>query len=286
MKHLEYLPSVKGFKIIYIPNAEDLSLPFIVSTIGLTGEEGIITRNPAAKYFIIYSAEGCGKAFVNNEWHLMPKGSLLFIPRGESVSYEPASDTPWSTYYITFNGSAVKSFLNIPTHIINDATFSFLPEFFAKAKETFEDDNFFAFVQGGLLYTLQLLRNCTLNTFDRKSTRPDSSDTQSRISESIRYFTENFNQDIPVSTLAEKCGISVQYYCKFFKEQTGSAPTGYIKTVRIVRACEMLKNEPELKNYEIAERCGFASVTYFNKVFKDIMKVTPSEYRNNLIAKN
>lgn len=281
MKHLEYLPSINGFKIIYIPNPEDLNLPFVVSTVGLTGTEGVVNLVRTSKYYLVYSAKGCGKVLINEDWQQLPEGSLLFINRDDHITYQPVDDSSWSTFYLTFNGPVIKSLINISSCVVNDDSMRFFSDFILKAKDKFNDDDFFAFIQGGLLYTLQLLRNSTLDIYDKKCIRPDSSDTQSKISESIRYFTEHFNEDIAVSYLAERCGISTQHYCKFFKQQTGSSPVSYIKSIRIFRACEMLKNEPHLKTYTIAKKCGFENTTYFNKVFKQLTKTTPTEYRNN-----
>ena len=44
------------------------------------------------------------------------------------------------------------------------------------------------------------------------------------------------------------------------------------------------KREPwkwDIKTYTIAKKCGFENTTYFNKVFKQLTKTTPTEYRNN-----
>lgn len=278
MKNLEYLPSIEGFKLLNIPSAEEFGLPVVISSLGFTGKEGNISWR-GTKYIIVYSHKGCGKAFINNRWHFLPEGSLLFMSRGEPAIYHPVNNDPWSTYYITFNGPGVKNFINIPSAVINHPDLGFIPNFVEKSKEKIEDEDLFAFIQGGLVYTLQLIKHHTLNIFDQKITTFDSSILQTRISESIKYFSELFNKDISVESLAEKCGISVQYYCRLFKAQTGSTPMAYIKALRITRACELLNNEPTLNIKNIAEKCGFQSINYFNKTFKETMGMTPSQYR-------
>ncbi|MNJ02599.1 DNA-binding transcriptional regulator AraC [compost metagenome] len=49
------------------------------------------------------------------------------------------------------------------------------------------------------------------------------------------------------------------------------------------RACTLL-GDPRLKVYEIAERIGYKNIIYFNRMFKQMLGMTPGEYRkkNNI----
>jgi two-component system response regulator YesN len=65
-----------------------------------------------------------------------------------------------------------------------------------------------------------------------------------------------------------------------FKNHLGVSFITYLNTIRIRAACEMLKSG-KYKLAEIATRCGFNSIPYFCKVFKDEKGMSPTEYKKN-----
>lgn len=105
------------------------------------------------------------------------------------------------------------------------------------------------------------------------------------IQTSVKYVNEHPTEDLSVAALAEKCGISVEYYCRMFKSFTGSTPTGYINALRISRACDLLQKNPDRKIEEISRECGFNYITYFNKIFKRETGLSPTEYKQTRINK-
>ena len=56
------------------------------------------------------------------------------------------------------------------------------------------------------------------------------------------------------------------------------SPMEYIEGLKITLACELIKNK-RLNLNQVAENTGFASYMWFNKVFKRIVKMTPSDYQ-------
>ena len=52
----------------------------------------------------------------------------------------------------------------------------------------------------------------------------------------------------------------------------------YVLKTRIVMASEMLKKE-RCSVTEVSSRCGFSSVSYFSRVFKREVGISPLEYR-------
>ena len=75
--------------------------------------------------------------------------------------------------------------------------------------------------------------------------------------------------------------LSVNYFCKLFKDQTGDTFVNYLNKVRIHAAVQLLRTTP-MKTYEIAEAVGFSDYRYFCKMFKKITDLTPSQVREKL----
>ena len=51
----------------------------------------------------------------------------------------------------------------------------------------------------------------------------------------------------------------------------------FIRSVRLKRACQLILQQ-EMNISEVAYNVGFQQVAYFRKCFKDVYKMTPSEY--------
>jgi AraC-like DNA-binding protein len=68
------------------------------------------------------------------------------------------------------------------------------------------------------------------------------------------------------------------YLGRVFKEEVGMSIAQYLMQVRLERARELL-SATHLPVIEIAERCGFGGVSYFNRAFKAEEGITPTEYR-------
>ena len=97
--------------------------------------------------------------------------------------------------------------------------------------------------------------------------------------EAQEYIMEHYAEDLPLSQVAEKIGISGGYLSTLFSQTLDCKFVDYLNLVRIERACTYLKQN-YLKTYEIAYRVGFRDEKYFSKVFKKIKGVSPKEYRS------
>ncbi len=64
------------------------------------------------------------------------------------------------------------------------------------------------------------------------------------------------------------------------KISVNKSPKAYIREIRILEAARLLK-ETNVPITEVIFETGFESRAYFNKCFKEIYNITPSEYRKN-----
>lgn len=81
--------------------------------------------------------------------------------------------------------------------------------------------------------------------------------------------------------MAGRAGVSVTYLCRKFKAHTGKTVTAY-RIERQVQAAMWKLREADEKIISIALSCGFNDLAYFNRTFKKLAGVTPSEYRRAL----
>lgn len=104
---------------------------------------------------------------------------------------------------------------------------------------------------------------------------------QNSIQQALEYINEHYQSKI---YLKDVCAISMMSTANFsavFKHITGSTFTEYVNELRIKKAKELLLNE-ELSIRAIALMLGFVDTSYFNRVFKNSVGVSPLQYRKNI----
>ena len=92
------------------------------------------------------------------------------------------------------------------------------------------------------------------------------------------YLEENLENEITVELLCKVFHYNRQYLGRLFKKETGKTVKEYILQRRMERAKRALRQE-KTAVIEIAADVGFNNVTYFNRRFKAMFHMTPTEYR-------
>lgn len=80
--------------------------------------------------------------------------------------------------------------------------------------------------------------------------------------------------------LANEFAFSQRNFSRTVKEITGMDTTHYIRTMRLEKACDLLRSTSMSIN-DVSMKTGFESSNYFCRVFKKEMGMTPGEYRNS-----
>lgn len=113
---------------------------------------------------------------------------------------------------------------------------------------------------------------------DVLATNPMDKDLLDRAMKIIdKYYTDS---SFSVDTFAKEIGMSRTAFFNKWKDLTGDTPKGFILSMRLRKAADMLRNHKEMSISEVSYANGFSSPRYFCKCFKDAYKVQPSAYRN------
>lgn len=94
----------------------------------------------------------------------------------------------------------------------------------------------------------------------------------------ISYIRENYGKNIGLIDVAQFCNVRPEYLSRIFKEETGVKFVDFLTNFRISMAKRLLISG-HYKVAEVAEMVGFCDQKYFQKVFKKVCGVTPSEYK-------
>ena len=78
--------------------------------------------------------------------------------------------------------------------------------------------------------------------------------------------------------LAGMAGLSLRTFLRRFRKATGFSPQQYLLRIRLARACHLLRETPAAIT-DIAFRTGFTDSNYFSRRFRDVIGLSPSDYR-------
>ncbi len=94
----------------------------------------------------------------------------------------------------------------------------------------------------------------------------------------LEYIENNYTQKTSIEFLAELCNFSQARFFTLFKAATGCTPIEYKNNILIQNGVKLLA-ETQMSVEEISDALGFSSVAYFRRVFKNITKKTPKDFR-------
>lgn len=96
----------------------------------------------------------------------------------------------------------------------------------------------------------------------------------------FNYVMEHFRSEISLQEVSTFVNMTVSSFCRYFKKQTGKTFTAFVNEVRITHACKLLSETSRLVS-DICFECGYNNFAHFNKQFKKITDLNPSQYRSS-----
>lgn len=108
-----------------------------------------------------------------------------------------------------------------------------------------------------------------------------------RIEMVMHYIQENPTNDLNLTELADIAAFSPYHFHRIFTTHVGETVNQYVTRVRMDHAVKLLKSEPEHQISEVAEICGFSTLSVFSRAFKHRYGINPSQWnRQNLLIES
>ena len=99
-----------------------------------------------------------------------------------------------------------------------------------------------------------------------------------RVKIMMNFIEKNFAENLTLEQIAATIPISKAECILCFKRVTGNTPRKFLKDYRVLLAAEKIRSSK--KNIsDIAFDCGFTDMSYFSKSFREIFKISPTDYR-------
>lgn len=217
--------------------------------------------------------------FNNDETHCMRNtgtGQLLNV----ALEFEPRFI--WTNPSFSFHQDFLSVFFNRNDHFQNlldrnNEAFPSIQKQFRQIQSEFENrpPHCEAVVKARLLGMLADM----LRYYDITGVPAASHDRRhASMDQVLIYIAEHYSEPISLKTLAGILHMNESYFCQVFRESNGISPKEYIVKTRIAAAARQLKAS-DRGVLEIAQSCGFNSLSNFYSVFKRVTGVSPAQYR-------
>jgi AraC-type DNA-binding domain-containing proteins len=100
------------------------------------------------------------------------------------------------------------------------------------------------------------------------------------ISPALAFMAQNYDQEITISDLAQKCNLSETHFRVVFKSAIGKTPQRYLSAVRLKMAKALLRST-DMSILQTANSVGYGNVSAFNRMFKEDTGRSPMQYRKD-----
>ena len=254
-------------------------IPLLLRSLGVSHLQEEIRRPHGFPIWqIFYGVSGRGEFFLDGERAVLSPGQIAILDPDIRHGYRSLGGD-WMVHYVGFEGEACTRLLTC-LKLVRPGIYSlsdpglFLshlepltalaaaskPSHTACSKE---------------LYGLLL----DLSTGVRILPMNQAAEGSGLVREMILFLEDHYSEDLSLDDLSARFGMTPEYLCFCFKDAAGETIMQYLRRIRIHHAKVLLMESPDAGLKVIAEKCGFSSVSYFGRVFRESTGFTPQGYR-------
>ena len=251
---------------------------------------------------IYYVEKGHGKLMLRDKTIEVTPGHLYLVPSFVKHNYvcEPGS----GLYYLFVfeelkHQTDLFDMYDFPVEVPVEDDALFLFRYFCRAfpqlaiQQAHSDpegyDNHEAFsmfssrYRGMHLYQRAQLRGMVYIVFSKfmVDAKPKMWTEDPRLQKVLKYILEHLEEEINVEKLADIACLTKPYLIRQFKQTLGMAPLQFITQKKIEKAQLLLVTDDRTVQ-DIAQAVGYSDSSYFVRLFKKKVGMTPQEYRNKM----
>ncbi|CAG7614790.1 AraC family transcriptional regulator [Paenibacillus allorhizosphaerae] len=250
---------------------------------------------------LVYVVNGCGEHVYKGRAYPISAGDIFVIPPFLEHDYRVTGSKPLDIYNVLFLPSLLTSELQTLSSVTPFVNF-FYVEPFLRQNADFQshmkltplegqevkrrlDRIATEFNQKALGYRISIkalliellvwLSRC----YEERSVEPMFHASESKaIWQLCEYLDQHYDQQINLEQVCRMCGMSQTSFTAKFKQTVGKTFIEYRNEIRIHASLKWLR-ETDDKIIHVAERVGIQDLSYYNKLFKHYLGLTPREYR-------
>ena len=220
------------------------------------------------QYAINFIEKGSTRYFFDSKsvaaFSTAQEGDLLFFPIGAkyAIEFDKSRVTDFCTIRFSIVGGRLSDALRSPLKIHTEAARKLVCSLFSGDEQQIDAHRCYEV----LYQLLSLLENASA----------DAVHVCNRLDPAVKYISQNFQEHREISYYAALCHMSVTNFRRLFARHYGTTPTQYRNGVRLERARSLLRSN--LVNVsEAARACGFESISFFCKLYKEKFGYSPKK---------
>ena len=243
---------------------------------------------------IIVPVENYYDVTINDDnYHIQPDEIFMIPPRALHSIVSPQSGARFVYLFdIDFlsklNGyRSIMSLLNHPVYITSKSTpelySEIYPYFIDMKNDYFSNQDYCDFlIYSSLLRVFSSLGRHHIEQLDinESSLVGKKQEYVNKFLNIVGYIDLHYSENLNLENIAASCGFSKFHFSRLFKQYTGFTFCDYLNYRRISHAEELLISQG-CPITEVAFQSGFASISTFNRLFKQIKGCSPTEYRSH-----
>ncbi len=257
------------------------SLPFYVKECGYCSERKFVlgNHNNYSDYLLLYSVSGVMRFTKSQKTQYVHPDHIVVSACNTPLTFTKVSKD-WNFFYIIIGGTHAKLYYNsirtssclFATNQLSRLLSLFLEIFTLDLLKNVQNNLKASLLIHTILYELYTISD---NILKAKNITPVQ---ETVVNMTLKYIEKNYKNSLDIDTICNEVSFSKYYFCKLFKEHTGSTIHQYINEYRINKSKELLTYS-KLSINAIATSVGFKNTLTFSRSFERTMHMTPTEYR-------
>ena len=270
-------------RMVFEPRiVEDIRMPFTFSSQSILRKRAAgfkeipVGANWHENIEILYFTEGDGKVCIDTEEFRVNAGDIIVV--NSNLIHQISIHTKVKYYYLIPD----KDFLEDNEIFLADLCFV------TKITDKKAEEYYKAIIDASASlgdFKIPLTRAAVLSlvsylgqNYTIQKQNNSTAKYNEYIKKTIDYIERNISENFTVESLSVMVGISKYHFMREFKRITNHSVVEYINMRRCNRAQIMLKDK-DISITEICDKCGFESTSYFSRVFKKYIGVSPKQFR-------
>ena len=242
------------------------------------------------QYHMHFVLDGCGYLEIDDQKYTLNRGAIFLIPPNTVASYRADPSNPWRYAWVSFIGNqahkyVIQSGFDSKT-FVRDCHLP-LEKFSSLILEMLESHQLTIGNElkriGSLFLLFSLLsesnqvskESCTQINYEYSS--------NAYLDHALQFIQINYKHNILISDIADYIGITRSYLFNIFKQNLNMAPKTYLLHYRMDKAKHLLDITSD-SIQDIAFNVGYSDPLTFSKMFRNIVGVSPSQYRQNSLT--
>lgn len=228
-------------------------------------------------YQIMQCASGKGRFWSAEKSYEIETGDIVYFEPGIPHGYEPLGEEPWLLDWVSFDGTGMEKMKGLLSEegslVLKGDRCGSLKQGIEKIMIVLADGSF-----GG-----QLLASSAVYDMAAKlavwASDPDYTTKMTRLEPVVEYMEEHLSEPFEIDSLARLIRVSPSYLCRLFLKVYHTTPVRYGNNLKLIRAADLLMENPDMKVKEAAAALGYQDVSWFCREFRKFYSVTPAAYR-------